>query len=519
MANGEAKRIRFSDLIGSNHTTWEDTRIILDGGTGTGKTYFILRVLAPYARLLGKRILYLCNRKKLKEQVKPEIGKRHLKDTVTAMTYQALETSLNKDSNSIPFYDYIVADECHYFTNDALFNEYTDISYHYLYHQKNNVVIYISATAKIYFHWLKKTSRVLPEHCFEIPKSYDYVNGVYFYNKKFLQPKVDDLLENEPDSKIIIFCNSYRVMKELHKKYGDRANYMASERATEVKEFCDTDCVYGHPDGTVTFDKRLLITTKVMDNGVDIKDRSVKHIFCEIFDVDSAIQALGRKRKIDAKDTCTFYIKDYTGQAIQGLINSNNYQTEPVLMYETNYDKFQKIYGKKRKRIRENRIFYAEFSENKRDSRLKINKMRLQKYMMDLAVLKEMKEKSYKEVMSALLGKDLAEKTETLTMQIDEKDSFLEYLKSIESKWLYDSDRKEIVKRFETIGVKLRRAGINTLNGALEDNYGKKYKCRFRNRQLDEDGKVTRKTLVDNRRNLEDGSPNPMRKKAYWILE
>ena len=188
-------------------------------------------------------------------------------------------------------------------------------------------------------------------------------------------------------------------------------------------------------------------------------------------------------------------------------------------MYETNYDKFQKMYGKKRKRIRENRIFYAEFSENKRDSRLKINKMRLQKYMMDLAVLKEMKEKSYKEVMSALLGKDLAEKTETLTMQIDEKDSFLEYLKSIEGKWLYDSDRKEIVKRFEIIGVKLRRAGINTLNGALEDNYGKKYKCRFRNRQLDEDDKITRKTLVDNRRSLEDGSPNPMRNKTYWILE
>lgn len=79
--------------------------------------------------------------------------------------------------------------------------------------------------------------------------------------------------------------------------------------------------------------------------------------------------------------------------------------------------------------------------------------------------------------------------------------------------------RKELVKWFEKIGVKLRRAGINTLNGALQDYYGNKYKFRFRDCVLDENGKPTKKKLTDNRRILEDGTSNPNRNKKYWILE
>lgn len=75
------------------------------------------------------------------------------------------------------------------------------------------------------------------------------------------------------------------------------------------------------------------------------------------------------------------------------------------------------------------------------------------------------------------------------------------------------------MKWFEKIGVKLRRAGINTLNGALQDYYGNKYKFRFRDCVLDENGKPTKKKLTDNRRILEDGTSNPNRNKKYWILE
>lgn len=308
-------------------------------------------------------------------------------------------------------------------------------------------------------------------------------------------------------------------MSELYKKYGDKANYIASKNARKVQEICDKNCIYEHDDGSVTFDKRILITTKVLDNGVDIKDKKIKHIFSEILDVDSAIQALGRKRKISDDDHCTFYIKNYTGQALQGLINTNECQIEPVMLYRTDYEAFFKKYGHNRKMLRTNKIFYTQFESEKEKNKLRYNRMRLKKYLMDTDTLRDMKESSYKSIMMCLLGEELASKSLDLDMQVKETDEFLEYLKSIEGKWLYADDRKKIVKQFEDIGVKLRRAGINTLNGALEDQYEKRYKCRFRNKQLDSNGKLTRKNLVDKRKKLDDGSENVNRDKTYWILE
>ena len=245
----------------------------------------------------------------------------------------------------------------------------------------------------------------------------------------------------------------------------------------------------------------------------------MKHIFSEILDADSAIQALGRKRRTSEDDTCTFYLKNYSGQAIQGLINANEYQLKPVMTYRIKYDEFLNKYGQNRKRIRNNKIFYTKFSNDKDKNNIAFNEMRLNKYLMDNTILGDMKEGSYKSVMIGLIGYSLADKVEELEINIEEKDGFLEYLKSIEGKWLYSAERKEVVKRFEDIGVKLRRQGINTLNGALQDFYENRYKCRFRNKQIDENGNLTKKSLVDYRRTLEDGSINPMRNKAYWILE
>lgn len=509
---------RFSDLIEDKYKSWKDTRIILDGGTGSGKTYFVLNKIGKYAKECNCKILYLCNRSKLRDQTYGDIKKLKLQDTVIVMTYQSLQNRI-KHKDTFPHYDYIIADECHYFTNDALFNEYTDLSYKYLKHQSKNVVIYISATAKVFFHWMKQKEIVTQEHYFSIPKDYSYVDKVYFYDKKYLIPQIDKILEEEKDSKIIVFCNSITRMLELYKKYENQADYAASQNAVKVKDICNEKCVYEHKDGTVTFDKRILVTTKVLDNGINIKDKKVKHIFSEILDADSAIQALGRKRRTSEDDTCTFYLKNYSGQAIQGLINANEYQLKPVMTYRIKYDEFLNKYGQNRKRIRNNKIFYTKFSNDKDKNNIAFNEMRLNKYLMDNTILGDMKEGSYKSVMIGLIGYSLADKVEELEINIEEKDGFLEYLKSIEGKWLYSAERKEVVKRFEDIGVKLRRQGINTLNGALQDFYENRYKCCFRNKQIDENGNLTKKSLVDYRRTLEDGSINPMRNKAYWILE
>lgn len=201
MANS-SKKIFFSDLIGSSYKDWERTQIIFDGGTGTGKTYFILNRLGNYAKQANRKILYLCNRSELKYQICCKVKQLRLQNTIWVMTYQDLQNKL-KSHKTIPYYEYIIADECHYFTNDALFNEYTDLSYKYLEEQKACVVIYISATAKVFFNWIKRQKQITDDHYFLIAKDYSYVHSVCFYEKKQLIPKIDEILETEGNSKIL----------------------------------------------------------------------------------------------------------------------------------------------------------------------------------------------------------------------------------------------------------------------------------------------------------------------------
>ena len=47
---------------------WKNEFVVLDCGTGCGKTYFSLHVLGNYAKKQKKKILYLCNRRKLRKQ-------------------------------------------------------------------------------------------------------------------------------------------------------------------------------------------------------------------------------------------------------------------------------------------------------------------------------------------------------------------------------------------------------------------------------------------------------------------
>lgn len=105
-----------------------------------------------------------------------------------------------------------------------------------------------------------------------------------------------------------------------------------------------------------------------------------------------------------------------------------------------------------------------------------------------------------------------------MDIYVEEKDEFMDYIKSIEGKWLYTDDKKIVQKNFEKIGLKLRYKGVNTFNGALEDNYPN-YECRFRDKIVGKDKKLTSKYLTDKRRKLSDGTDNPNRDRKYWILE
>lgn len=515
----EEERLWISDLIGEKYKTWNNEAIILDAGTGSGKTTFCLGILTDYAQSIGKTVLYLCNREKLREQVNDAVSELCY-DNITVTTYQSIQEKI-RSNIVIEQYDYILADECHYFITDALFNDYTDLAYNFIKSAKNSVVVYMSATAKVFFKHLLSAKRVRKENVYTIHKNYDYVDGLFIYKKDQLQALIDKIISREKDTKIIVFCNSEKRMLEMHDRYKETANYYCSRHTSKEKlrEICSEDCFEVDTfEGTATFKKRILFTTSALDNGIDLKDCRIKHIFSELFDIDIMVQAFGRKRVLDEDDTCMFYIKDYSPQAIQGMLNTNKSQLEPVRMYLNDYKKFCHVYGEERDRnkLKNNDIFYMRFSENsngKKKEQIKCNMMRYNKRLMDYDILTDMKKFGYIPIALSAFDSDLADRAEKVDIQVPVVDEFMEYLKEIENKPLYAEDREELKKKFENIGVKLRYTGINTFNGALEDCYKKDYTKRFNNKD-----KNTGKNLVDKRRTLENGCINPNRDKSYWLL-
>ena len=512
----------FSDIIGDSYKEWINTKIILDGGTGTGKTYFVLNILGKYAKSQKKTILYLCNRSKLRKQVYDQIGELKLRGTVYVTSYQALQKKIQKNE-VISQYDYIISDECHYFTTDARFNDYTDIAYNFVMGQQVSTVLLISATAKSFFQNLINSGKVESRNYYKLDKDYSYVKKLYYYKKDELRGIIDDILGNEQESKIIVFCNSGDRIIEMNKIYGDRACYYCSKntKSEKLKRLCGwkekkaPSCIKRYSENLITFDKRILFTTSVLDNGVDLKDRNIKHIITELVDIDTMIQSLGRKRSLDVTDHCTFYIRLYQKKGLQGFINGVKKQLDPVNLFKNNYAEFYEEYGngKKRRVINKNEIFYNFFGKENTFASIKINECKYRKYSQDYEMFTCMKEMGHKEYLEEILEEALIKDAEEVVCNVEELDMFIQFLKTIENKRLYATDQFFIKSEFESVGLKLRYKGINTFNGALDDIYKDIYKCRFYNSTTEG------KAYIDKRRKLENGLDNPNRDKRYWILE
>lgn len=62
------------------------------------------------------------------------------------------------------------------------------------------------------------------------------------------------------------------------------------------------------------FGCRILFTTRVSDNGINLTDKDIKHIIIETTDIVEFMQCLGRKRSQDENDTINLYFLDDIGR-------------------------------------------------------------------------------------------------------------------------------------------------------------------------------------------------------------
>lgn len=285
-----------------NFQNWTEGLYLVDAPCGTGKSYFVFHTLYPFAKENNKKLIVFSNRNALKRQQELQAEGTDIE----LITYQKLEYNqyLNGDWNvrrSVPDlmqelegYDYIVLDEAHYLFQDARFNRNTEVILSMIERYRlSKVIIMLSATPDL----LKSYFGDRIKETYEAEADYSYIQKAYCYTSKDAAYKIlDSIPQNE---KAVFFGDSRERLKELHRRYSDSA-YLCSDNET-------TSDVFEQITSTERFACRFLFTTKVLDNGVNLTDRTIKHIIIEQTDLIDFIQCLGRKRVQDEEDTITLY--------------------------------------------------------------------------------------------------------------------------------------------------------------------------------------------------------------------
>lgn len=506
-----------SEIIGEDYKTWKKGDcIILSSGTNTGKTTFCV-TLALNAIRTKEHVLYLVSRIAKQREQEKEIREKeqklkaqginvNLSNTIEVITYQKLEAAISNNTKSLYMYascKYIFCDECHYFTDDVAIPDSTpSTSDAWIRAQPYPIKIYASATAEEYFAALIKHKNIPPNHVYTAPKSFDYITNIYFFKQIQLTQLIDRILRTEPDSKLLVYVNTSEQMSDLYDIYGlNFSDYLCSKTTRDklLKKICNLRS--GTP--TVKISKRILFTTKTLDVGINIRDRHLKHIICEIPDINTMIQCFGRKRPIDSTDTCTFYIEDKTIHCFIPRRNEIQKHIDKYEEWKKDPVAFQNNHKNDRNLVKNGSLFYCRPGE----SDIRVDYTLLHNYRMFIKFYEEIKAKGYLQAVCDNIGKEFAERISVLPEA--EKDEFLEYLISLEDKRLYKDDQTEFVAKFkeqmEKLNQQSRTYGIKILNKFLEQNYKNEYDKRI----------VSKK----DQQRLIDGGQNPHYKQMYWILQ
>lgn len=415
-----------SELIGDAFQHWGNGRVLLDMGTGRGKNEFIIKKLVSWRvdemlknTTIG-RVLCLCplntlHAEMLQRRTEAAIAEADDEPTEIAMTYDAfyenmlevrtyqnIETKYRNDPASLKKYlagfKYIVADECHYFTDFSSYGMNTYLSLEVLQKaEADHVVIYMSATGEETYKLLEETAKTPEDRIYKLPQDYQHIKQKYFYSRGNLVMMLKSLPEDE---KAVIFVSSGGDLLKMKEIFGDTAAYYCSENNPKYGKMFNklTDCIKDRE-----LPKRYLFTTKAFGIGTEIKDRTVKHLYIDQWKPTDIIQSTGRKRPLDVDDTCTVYFRDYDADWYYGDLKKFKAivieELKPAVAYLAEAEAFEAFRNSGtpdsiNNKIRKCKIM--EFDDAKGEYR--VNPLGVRQLKRELELLNEMLETSYKQV-------------------------------------------------------------------------------------------------------------------------
>ena len=294
--------------------------ILIDAPPGRGKTSFVYEVLIPLAIKMNRNVLLVANRNALSLQMKLDVMEligSPLRDRLTDLgiretdifgsvgivSYHSLPRFLNDPENEdwLDNVEYVVADECHFFTSDSSFNDLTEwhlklITKHF----KRAIRVYMTGTswdvlrpiadAEMAIKYDKE--RACKVHLDREIIRYHWEQDHSHVDLRFFRDleEIKQLILGNPNEKYMIFVDSRDSGRALADALGkDRATYLDAE-SKGTKEM--TKLLKEQ-----TFDRQVLVTTKVLDCGINLWDNRLRHIVTVTDDRVSMLQMLGRKRR------------------------------------------------------------------------------------------------------------------------------------------------------------------------------------------------------------------------------
>lgn len=451
-------RIYISDIIPDEEISkWRNgDRVLITAQTGSGKSEFIKNKLYQYCYKNDKSILLLSNRDILKNQNINELEDKI--NVVTPLNYQNFETRiLNGQSVEILFkkYDFIVYDEVHYIFSDSAFNDNTDLLIDPLINTPTDkIFIFITATPQILLDYQ-------PEYNYEysIPHDYSYIKKIYFFNKSNIPEQIFQRLP--ANEKAIYFCSDAFDAWEMSTKFSESSFICSESNALSRKS--DKSAIKQIVENS-KFSSKILCTTKVLDNGVNIKDPTVKHIIIDMLDPISFIQCLGRKRSLSEDDTISLYVKNYHGGYIFEPLRSIRKKLAELKEFEVLDKKdFIAKYGwKDYNEIADNKFNQAKYLSNKYE----------EKYLGQM--LGDTDKMGYKKFICRIINFSILNVYDGDKEY--EKISITKFLENILNKKIFKEEQENFkITFFESIFspkiTNYRHRGLETINSILrEDN-------------------------------------------------
>lgn len=488
---------RISEIIGEEYQDWKSGNLILiKGGTGSGKTYFVRNILDNYCRGNDKKILYLSNRNSLKEQFKNSLDNQTI---IAVMNYQEVEEILlrGKDYHE---YDYIICDEAHYFFTDASFNNKTNLVLEKILKDDKIIKLFMTATSRILEYYFQHND-VNINYKYEHETDYSYINLIEAFNT---DESVYTIIESIPkDEQIMFFSISAKRAYDVAKKYNG-AFICSQYNKDGYYKYVDKDEL-NNIIINEEFNNHILCCTTALDNGINIKEYSnVKHIIIDIFDRDTFLQVLGRKR-IGEGEKINLYFHNYIDKRRISGFKRKIVNSLKLADYLKEYGEEAYVMKNfKNQAYSDTRIIDEIFEEGKIHK--VINECMYIKYKADLlfydAILTS-RYITYKSMIALQLGRNAID---ILEIEVAKEKANLEsYLDSIINKRLYKQEQKELAEivNIKHDGKLLKSA--DSINAVFKEK-----KIQY---IIDNNSKNT-----DWKRRLENGNINHNYGKKYWII-